>query len=87
MSLVSVLPFSMVFYLWIFIVISVNLFLESESYINAINHKRTNLLATHKALLEYVYQFKLLYYKRQMSRLHFVRPYIHVLVHLVPEHF
>ena len=46
-----------------------------------------DLLAAHKALLEYVYQFELLYYKRQMSRLHFVRPCIHALVHLVPEHF
>ena len=45
------------------------------------------LLSAHKALLEYVYQFELLYYKRQISRLHFVRPCIHALVHLVPEHF
>jgi hypothetical protein len=51
-------------------------------------HKsQDELLAAHKALLEYVYQFELLYYKRRMSRLHFVRPCIHALVHLVPEHF
>jgi hypothetical protein len=51
-------------------------------------HKsQDELLAAHKALLEYVYQFELLYYRRQMSRLHFVRPCIHALAHLVPEHF
>ena len=36
-------------------------------------HKsQEELFAAHKALLEYVYQFELLYYKWQMSRLHFV---------------
>jgi hypothetical protein len=51
-------------------------------------HKsQDELLAAHKALLEYVYQFELLYYERRMSRLHFVRPCIHALVHLVSEHF
>jgi hypothetical protein len=46
-----------------------------------------HLVAAHKALLEYVYQFELLYYQRKMIRLHFIRPCIHALVHLVPEHF
>ena len=51
-------------------------------------HKsRDHLVAAHKALLEYVYQFELLYYKRKMTRLHFIRPCIHALVHLVPDHF
>jgi len=44
------------------------------------------LLAAHKALAEYVYQFELLYYQRKMSQLHFVQPCIHALIHLVFEH-
>jgi hypothetical protein len=29
----------------------------------------------------------MLYYKRNLARLHFVRPCIHALTHIVPEHF
>jgi len=54
-------------------------------------HKRhkskDELLVAHKALLEFVYQFELLYYCGELSRLHFVRPCIHALTHTVPEHF
>src|ERR1700722_8189035 len=51
-------------------------------------HKsQSHLIATHKALLEYVYQFELLYYQRKMIRLYFIHPCIHALVHLVPKHF
>ena len=32
-------------------------------------------------------QFELFYYQRKMSRLHFVRPCIHALTHIIPEHF
>ena len=52
------------------------------------HHKsQSDLIAAHKALLEFVYQFELLYYQHKMSQLHFVHPCIHALVHLVPEHF
>jgi hypothetical protein len=54
-------------------------------------HKRhkskDELLAAHRALLEFVYQFELLYYCGELSRLHFVRPCVHALTHIVPEHF
>ena len=50
------------------------------------HHKsQKELVAAYRALLEYVYQFELLYYKRQISWLHFVRPCIHELVHLGEE--
>ena len=52
------------------------------------HHKsRDELLAAHRAFLEFVLQFEIFYYQRKMTRLHFVRPCIHALVHLVPEHF
>lgn len=51
-------------------------------------HKsRDDLLAAHQAFLEFVYEFEILYYERKLSRLHFVRPCIHALTHIVPEHF
>jgi|ERR1700722_20069311 len=51
------------------------------------HHKsQGDLIVAHKALLEYVYQFELLYYQHKMTRLHFVRPCIYALVHLVPKH-
>lgn len=51
-------------------------------------HKsKDDLLAAHKALLEFVFQFELLYYAQKPSRLHFVRPCVHALTHTVPEHF
>ncbi len=46
-----------------------------------------DLLAVHKALLEFVYQFELLYYGRNLSHLHFVQPCIHALTHTIPEYF
>ncbi len=46
-----------------------------------------DLLAAHKALLEFVYQFELLYYGCNLSRLHFVQPCIHALTHTIPEYF
>ena len=51
-------------------------------------HKsKEDLLAAHKAFLEFVYTFEILYYERKLTRLHFVRPCIHALTHIVPEHF
>ena len=52
------------------------------------HHKsKDDLLKAHKAFLEFVYEFEILYYERKLSRLHFVRPCIHALTHIVPEHF
>ena len=52
------------------------------------SHKlKDDLLAAHKAFLEFVYEFEVLYYKRELKRLHFIRPCIHALTHIVPEHF
>ena len=52
------------------------------------HHKsKDDLRAAHRAFLEFVYEFELLYYKRKLKRLHFVRPCIHALIHIVPEHF
>jgi len=52
------------------------------------HHKsKEDLLEAHKALLEFVYEFEILYYQRKPTRLHFVRPCIHALTHIVPEHF
>jgi len=43
------------------------------------------LTLAHQHLLEWVYEFEILYYQRKMERLHFVRQCVHSLVHLVPE--
>ena len=52
------------------------------------HHKtKDELLAAHQAFLEFVYEFEVLYYKRNLARLHFIRPCIHALTHIVPEHF
>jgi hypothetical protein len=51
-------------------------------------HKsRGDLLAAHQAFLEFVYEFEILYYQRNLARLHFIQPCIHALVHIIPEHF
>ncbi|CDO78075.1 hypothetical protein BN946_scf185020.g1 [Trametes cinnabarina] len=39
----------------------------------------------HTHLLEYMHEYELLYYQRQIDRMHFVRQSIHALVHLIPE--
>ncbi|TFK80944.1 hypothetical protein K466DRAFT_503001 [Polyporus arcularius HHB13444] len=39
----------------------------------------------HMALVEYIEEFEVLYYQRRVERLHFVRPCLHTLAHLVPE--
>jgi hypothetical protein len=41
----------------------------------------------HKAFLEFVYEFEILYYKRDLTCLHFIRPCIYALTHIVLEHF
>jgi hypothetical protein len=41
----------------------------------------------HRALLEFVIEFEVLYYQRRPERLHFVRQSIHALTHLAPEAF
>ena len=45
----------------------------------------TELRSAHKALLDFANDFEVLYYQRKASRLHMVRPSIHVLTHLAPE--
>ena len=52
------------------------------------HHKtKDELLGAHQAFLEFVYEFEILYYKHDLRRLHFIRPCIHALTHIVPEHF
>lgn len=52
------------------------------------SHKsEDDLRAAHQAFLEFVFEFEILYYKREITRLHFIRPCIHALTHIVPEHF
>lgn len=52
------------------------------------HHKtKDDLLVAHRAFLEFVYEFELLYYERKLARLHFIRPCVHALTHIVPEHF
>ena len=52
------------------------------------HHKlKDDLLAAHKVFLEFVYEFKILYYKHDLARLHFIQLYIHALTHIVPKHF
>ncbi|KAK7015910.1 hypothetical protein VNI00_018996 [Paramarasmius palmivorus] len=48
---------------------------------------REELLDAHAKLTEFVVLFELYYYELKMERLHFVRPCIHALLHVVPEHF
>jgi hypothetical protein len=43
------------------------------------------LAMAHKALLQYLDKFEILYYQRKISRMHFVWPAIHALCHLAPE--
>jgi len=44
-----------------------------------------DLKKAHSSLLQFVYEFELLYYQRRSERLHFVRQSIHALTHLGPE--
>ncbi|KAF8805085.1 hypothetical protein BYT27DRAFT_7225102 [Phlegmacium glaucopus] len=44
-----------------------------------------DLKKAHAALLEFAYEFELLYYQRHPEQLHFVRQSIHALTHLGPE--
>ena len=51
-------------------------------------HKsKDDLLAAHQAFLEFIFEFEILYYKCEITCLHFIRPCIHALTHIVPEHF
>ncbi|KAL0572505.1 hypothetical protein V5O48_009458 [Marasmius crinis-equi] len=43
------------------------------------------LAGAHKAFLEWVTEYELLYVNREMKRLHLIRPCVHALVHLVVE--
>ncbi|KAG7098203.1 hypothetical protein E1B28_000171 [Marasmius oreades] len=47
--------------------------------------RRQDLVDVHQAFLQWVVEFELLYMNRDMKRLHFVRPCVHALTHLVPE--
>ena len=46
---------------------------------------RPQLRLAYQHLLEWVYEFEILYYQQKTERLHFVRQCVHSLVHLVPE--
>lgn len=45
----------------------------------------TSLKQAHQFFLDFVLEFEELYYKRQPNRIHFVRPCIHLLIHIAPE--
>ena len=49
--------------------------------------KVSQLLPAHNHLVTYVEKFEETYYQRRLARLHFVRPALHLLVHLIPEIF
>ena len=44
-----------------------------------------HLRAAYKAMLEFVVEFEELYCQRKTSRIHFVRPCLHTLIHAAPE--
>lgn len=44
-----------------------------------------SLAAAHQAILDFVLEFEDLYYQRRHSRIHFVRPCLHTLIHAAPE--
>lgn len=54
---------------------------------NPYHKSRSNFLAAHQAFLEFVYEFEILYYKCNLGQLHFIRPCIHALTHIIPGHF
>jgi hypothetical protein len=43
------------------------------------------LKQAHQFLLDFVLEFEELYYQRRRNRIHFVRPCIHLLIHIAPE--
>jgi hypothetical protein len=43
------------------------------------------LQAAHQALLEFVVEFEVIYCQRRISRIHFVRPCLHTIIHAAPE--
>jgi hypothetical protein len=45
----------------------------------------TSLKQAHQFLLDFILEFEDLYYKRHRNRMHFVRPCIHLLIHIAPE--
>jgi hypothetical protein len=45
----------------------------------------TSLKQAHQFLLDFVLEFEELYYNRRRNRIHFVRPCIHLLIHIAPE--
>jgi hypothetical protein len=53
--------------------------------INEHQIKTEDLQAAHQVLVEFAYEFKLLYYQHRTDRLHFVRQSIHALTHLALE--
>ena len=48
---------------------------------------QAQLSQAHKALVEFVCQFELMFYQCNPDRLHFLRQCIHILVHIAPETF
>jgi hypothetical protein len=47
--------------------------------------KADYLRIAHRFIQEFVQDFELFYYQRKTARIHFCRPCIHALPHLVPE--
>ena len=43
------------------------------------------LRRAHQLLLTFVLDFEKLYYQRRANRLHFIRPCVHILIHMAPE--
>jgi len=53
--------------------------------INQYTIKMADVQKAHKALLEFAYEFEVLYYQRRTDHLHFVQQSIHAVTHLAPE--
>ena len=43
------------------------------------------LQAAHQALLDFVVEFEMIYCERRISRIHFVQPCLHTIIHAAPE--
>ncbi|KZV85657.1 hypothetical protein EXIGLDRAFT_622775 [Exidia glandulosa HHB12029] len=47
--------------------------------------RRSDLLAMYDVSLDFIKEFETQYYQRRADRLHFIRPIVHTLAHLIPE--
>ncbi|RDX46887.1 hypothetical protein OH76DRAFT_1355134 [Lentinus brumalis] len=60
------------------LVSAIRILLQHRQHLSQLPH-------AHRAIIEYVEEFEVRYYQRRASRVHFVRPSLHTLTHIVPE--